>query len=294
MLSICEIKDILKRERISISKRRGQNFLVDAWSKKKIIEAIDLKPDDEILEIGPGLGALTEDLAKQAALILAVEKDKALARILKMRLSGYKNLKIFHQDILQFDLEKFTSLDSKHLTGFTKKKLKVVGNLPYYITTPIIGHLLEEQRERIEDIFITVQHEVGKRLVAKKGIRDYSAITILTQYFTKPEILFSIPKRAFYPQPKVNSVFIHLRILKKPSVNLNNQEQFFKIVRACFNQRRKTILNSLAHRLKELEKEKIQQIFKETDLDERLRPERLSMAEFAKIEALFYRKGVRL
>ncbi|MBL7085142.1 MAG: ribosomal RNA small subunit methyltransferase A [Candidatus Omnitrophica bacterium] len=279
MLTIREIKDILKREHISISKRRGQNFLVDAWVQRKIVEAIDIKPDDVILEIGPGLGALTENLAQLARRVIAVEKDKALARILKEKLSRHKNLEIIHQDILQFDIG--------------KKKIKVVGNLPYYITTPIIGYLLEKQREGVKDIFITVQNEVGKRLVAKKGTKDYSAITILTQYFTKPKLLFSIPKRAFYPQPKVDSVFIHLRILKNPSVKVNNQEQFFKIVHSCFQQRRKTILNSLSHQ-KKAERDTIQQALQEAGIDFGARPERLSLDEFAKIEDIFYTKGVRL
>ena len=279
MLIIREIKDILKQEHISISKRRGQNFLVDAWAQKRIIEVIDIKPADEILEIGAGLGALTEDLAKQAEKVIAVEKDKALARILKEKLSGYKNLEIVHQDILRFDIG--------------KKKIKVVGNLPYYITTPIIGYLLEEQRQKIKDVFITVQEEVGRRLVARTGTKDYSALTIFVQYFTKPKILFSIPKRAFYPQPKVNSVFVHLQILKKPQVKVNNQKQFFKIVRACFSQRRKIILNSLAHKLEKQAKDKIQQILQEENINFQARPERLSLDDFARIENTFYKRRIR-
>jgi len=283
MLTVSEIKDILRRERLSITKRRGQNFLVQPWIQKKIIDAIDIKADEEILEIGPGLGALTEDLARQSLLVIAIEKDRALARILQEMLSGYKNLQIIHEDILKTNLGKLC-----------KKKLKVVGNLPYYITTPIIGYLLEEQRERIKEIFITVQEEVGRRLLARAGNKDYSAITLLVQYFTKPELLFSIPKKAFYPQPKVNSVFIRLRILEEPPVKVNNPEQFFKIVRACFNQRRKIILNSLTHKLGKPEKERIQQVLKEAGIDFHVRPERLTLREFAAIENAFYRKGVRL
>ena len=308
MLRVTEIKDILRRERVSISKRRGQNFLVDRWAQKRIIEAIDIKADEEILEIGPGLGALTEDLTRQAMRVIAIEKDRALARILQEMLSGYKNLQIIHQDILQTEIG-----------NLTNKKVKVVGNLPYYITTPIIGYLLEEQRENIKEIFITVQDEVGRRLLAQAGNKDYSAITLLVQYFTKPELLFSIPKKTFYPQPKVNSVFIHLRILKEPPVKVNNPEQFFKIVRACFNQRRKTILNSLTHgigkykntryhcenriraiakrfscKLGKPEKERIQQVLKEAGIDFHVRPERLTLREFAAIENAFYKEGVRL
>ncbi len=283
MLRVTEIKDILRKEHLSISKRRGQNFLVEPWIQRKIINAVDIKAQEQILEIGSGLGALTEDLARHSMRVIAIEKDRALARILQEMLSGYKNLQIIHQDILKTDIGKVC-----------RKKVKVVGNLPYYITTPIIGYLLEEQRERIKEIFITVQDEVGRRLLAQAGNKDYSAITILVQYFTKPELLFSIPKKAFYPQPRVNSVFIHLCILEKPPVKVNNPEQFFRIVRACFNQRRKIILNSLTHKLGKPEKEGIQQILKEAGIDFHVRPERLSLREFAAIENAFYKEGVRL
>lgn len=283
MLRVREIKDILRREHLSISKRRGQNFLVDEWVQKRIMDAIDIQPADYILEIGPGLGALTEGLAKRAADVVAVEKDKALARISQQTLSGYRNLQIICEDIL-----------SLHIGRFSKNKLKVVGNLPYYITTPIIGYLLEKQRCSLKDIFITVQDEVGRRLVAKAGNKVYSAITLLVQYFTKPKLLFPIPKRAFYPQPKVDSVFVHLHILNEPSVQVNNQEQFFKIVRRGFNQRRKTILSSLSHKLDKKDKVRIRQLLKESGIDFQTRPENFSVREFAEIEDAFYKGGIRL
>lgn len=294
MLRTAEIKDILKSEQISISKRRGQNFLVDQRAQKRIIQALDLLSTDEIIEIGPGLGALTEDLAAQANKVFAVEKDKGLSRILQQRALGYTGLKIIHQDILKFDIGNFTA-----------KRVKVIGNLPYYISTPIIGYLLEQQRQNLKDIFITVQHEVARRLVAREGSKDYSALTILVQYFTEPKILFSIPKKAFYPQPKVDSAFVHLRILKEPRVKTNNPQQFFKIVRACFNQRRKTILNSLTHKprpfgeamrgkLGKMEKVRIQQALTQGGIDVKARPEELSLDEFAAIEQAFHKKGVRL
>ncbi|UCB57525.1 MAG: ribosomal RNA small subunit methyltransferase A [Candidatus Omnitrophota bacterium] len=283
MLSSREIKTILKEEGLVISKRRGQNFLVDKHIQEKIINAISIKSGDEILEIGPGLGALTEELSKSGAGLKAIEKDRGLVKILRKRLSGYKNVEIISGDILEIDMEKFT-----------RNKLKVVGNLPYYITTPIITYLLEKQRENINDIFITVQREVGERLRAEKNSKDYSAITILIKYFTDCRVLFPIPKRAFYPQPKVDSVFVHLHILKKPSVKVNNQEQFFKIVHSCFNQRRKTIPNSLSHKLPGIEKESIQKMLKDKDIDIKVRPENLSLEEFARIEDAFYKRGHKL
>ena len=280
MLTVSEIKEILKRERISISKRRGQNFLIDPHMQKRIIEAIDIKPTDEILEIGPGLGALTQYLAEQAGVVFAVEKDRALTRVLSEMLSGYKNLKLIHQDILK-----------TNVAALTQRTMKIVGNLPYYITTPIIGHLLESQRDSLKAIFVTIQEEVGKRMLAQPGSKDYSALTIFVRYFTDARRLFSIPKRAFYPQPKVDSVFVHLRILDKPRVKVNNQQQFFKIVRRCFSQRRKTILNSLAHKLK---KDRIEKALRAEGLDVGLRPETLSIEEFAKIEDIFYKRRIRV
>lgn len=280
MLSVREIKDILKQEHISISKRRGQNFLVDEGIQKKIIEAIQIKPDDVILEIGPGLGALTEGLAREAFSVIAVEKDRALAKVLKERLSSYSHLQIIHQDILVFNIEEFAL-----------KKIKVVGNLPYYITTPIIAYLLEKHRQSLKEILITVQEEVGRRLVGQSGSKDYSSLSVFVQYFTQAKILFALPKKAFYPQPKVDSVFVHLQMLDRPAVQVNNEEQFFKIVRSCFQQRRKIILNSLA---KAQEKDKVLQALQEAGINFQARPEELSLADFAQIENIFAQRRIRL
>lgn len=257
--------------------------MVDANIQRKIIQAADINSDDAVLEIGPGLGALTEDLARRAACVIAIEKDQGLFKILKQQLSRYANLKFMRADILDVNLTKITD-----------KKLKVISNLPYYISTPIIGYLLEEQRQRIKDVFITVQDEVGRRLLTNRGNKGYSALTILVRYFTQPRLLFSISKRSFYPQPKVDSVFIHLHVLQQPAVRVNNQEQFFKIVKACFQQRRKTIANSLAHHLINIEKDTIVQALKEADVDNQRRPEELSLEQFARIEEAFYRRGYKI
>ena len=280
MLSASQIKNILKKEHLSISKRRGQNFLVDSGIKKRIISAVDLSPGDCILEIGPGLGALTEDLSCGAAKVLAVEKDKGLIRVLRQRLAGYKNLRLIHQDILKFDLE--------------EEQVKVVGNLPYYITSPIIAYLLEKQRGRIGGIFITVQNELGRRLSAQKDNKDYSALSVMVQYFTQAEILFSIPKRAFYPQPKVDSVFVHLALRKQPGIKVNNEQQFFKIVRSCFQKRRKTILNCLSYNFKKEQKAFIQSVLKDSGVNLFSRAENLSLGDFARIEQGFYQRGIRI
>jgi 16S rRNA (adenine1518-N6/adenine1519-N6)-dimethyltransferase len=283
MLKVREIKEILKREHLSISRRRGQNFLVDETIRERIITAADVKPDEAVLEIGPGLGALTEELIKKAGYLCAVEKDIGFAAVLQKKFSGSAGLQIVSGDILKFNIERVA-----------EENIKVVGNLPYYISTPILGYLLEDNSDKISEIFITVQDEVGKRMLAHPGCKDYSALSLFIRYFTLPELLFSIPKRAFYPQPGVNSVFIHLAVLKQPPVKANNPQQLFKIIRACFNQRRKTILNSLTHKLGRIEKDRIHRLLQKTGIDLQSRPERLSLEEFAEIEEAFYKGGVRL
>jgi len=283
MLTISQIKQILRDERISISKYRGQNFLVDQNLQGKIVDALGLKSTDEVIEIGPGLGALTGDIAVCVKILKAIEKDKALAARLKDALSEYPNLEIIHQDILKTDLAKLI-----------KKKAKVVGNLPYYITTPIIALLLEEYVQKIDDIFITVQHEVGKRLIARKNSKDYSSLSVFVQYFTEPKVLFSIPKRAFYPQPKVDSVFVHLSVRNKPKVAVKSQDAFFKIVRFCFQHRRKTILNALNHHLKKVKKDKLQEVIASSGVDPKLRAENLSLVDFSKVENAFYKERIKL
>ncbi|MBN3038082.1 MAG: 16S rRNA (adenine(1518)-N(6)/adenine(1519)-N(6))-dimethyltransferase RsmA [Candidatus Omnitrophica bacterium] len=283
ILTPAQIKKILKEEKLSISKRRGQNFLVDAYMKDKIIKAIDIKETEDILEIGPGLGALTDDLADKSARVVAIEKDRALAHLLQKNLAKCKNLKVIHEDILETDL-----------ADLGRKVFKVVGNLPYYITTPIIIYLLEKERMQVHDIYVTLQEEVGRRLAAKRGTKDYASISVLVQYYTNPKLLFTIPKRAFYPQPKVNSVFVHFSMLVEPPVQVHSEEQFFKIVRACFNQRRKTILNSLFHKLKNIKKDDLHNILRKAGIDSARRPEELSIQEFAIIENIFHTKEVWL
>ncbi len=268
MLTTYQIKQILKQEQLSISKYRGQNFLVDSNIKDRIISALDLKSGENVLEIGPGLGALTDDLAVSGAFITAVEKDKGLYRVLKQRLSASQNLNLIHEDILNYKL--------------SGKKIKVIGNLPYYISTPIVCFLLEENRNKLTDIFVTVQYEVGKRLAAEKNTKDYSSISVFTRYFTRPEILFTIPKKAFYPQPKVDSVFLRLELREKPAVQVDDERQFFKIVRKCFGQRRKTILNSLTHKLNKGQKQAVQECLQGV-IDLQSRPENLSLSDFARI-----------
>lgn len=283
MLTIAEIKALLRQERLSISKCRGQNFLVDPGIQTRIIQAMDIRPDDHVLEIGAGLGALTETLAQRAACLTAVDKDKAFIRILENKLSKYNNLQLFCADILQFEISRYSS-----------SPLKVIGNLPYYITTPIIACMLEKHRQWIKEIYITVQEEVGKRLTARPGSKDYSALSILTQYFTAAKLLFTIPKKAFYPQPRVDSVFLQLKIYPQPAVTVRDEAQFFRIVRTIFGKRRKTLLNALTHNMEKEKRADIQQILTAGGINCQIRPEQMSLDELAKIAHNLYNKGIKL
>ncbi|MFH1655900.1 MAG: 16S rRNA (adenine(1518)-N(6)/adenine(1519)-N(6))-dimethyltransferase RsmA [Candidatus Omnitrophota bacterium] len=242
-------------------KSLGQNFLSDDNIKRKIIHACQLSKDDFVLEIGPGLGALTKDIAIGVKSITAVEKDVRLCGHLVILLDDYKNLILINEDILKFKI--------------TQKNTKVVGNIPYNISSPIIEHLIN-QRDKISVIYISLQKELARRIIAKPGGKDYSSFSLFVQYYTIPEIKFIIKRGSFKPQPKVDSAFVELIVRKVPAVKVKNEELLFRIIRACFNQRRKMISNTLRDFVRA---DKISQI----DIDQNCRPEELSLQDFAKI-----------
>lgn len=287
-----ELKTILTSYHLSPRKKLGQNFLIDQNIQKKIIENCQIKPGDLILEIGPGLGALTKDLAQalyrngtgQAQELVIVEKDKGFVSVLKETLSDFKNIKILEDDILNIKLRKvFKNLGDK--------KIKVIGNLPYYLTTPIIFYLLE-QKSIIDSIFITIQKEVGARMLAKPGGKDYGRLSLSVQYLTTPKLLLSIPRGAFYPQPKVDSYFIKLEIKKDLRPKVADIDLFFNLINTSFSQRRKVILNSLAEKKPlSLPKERVRQILLEAQIDPSRRPETLTIEEFAHITDIIAGKG---
>ncbi|MEA3328329.1 MAG: 16S rRNA (adenine(1518)-N(6)/adenine(1519)-N(6))-dimethyltransferase RsmA [Candidatus Omnitrophota bacterium] len=266
------IKPILRKYDFRPRKRWGQNFLINDKVRDKMIGFAGIKPADSVLEIGPGLGMLTEKIARQAKEVIAVEKDKKLCRILKDLLGNYSNLRIICNDILKIDL--FSLVRGN-------KKLKVIGSLPYYITSPIIFRLLNAGKI-IDVVLITVQKEVGRRLLAGPDTKDYASISLNIRYYSEPSLQSVIKKDAFFPRPKVDSSIIRLKMLKQPAVRVNDEQEFFRLVRASFNKRRKTILNSLAgSKCFNLTKQEWSDVFKKSRLDPLRRAESLKLEEFA-------------
>ncbi|MDO8525468.1 MAG: 16S rRNA (adenine(1518)-N(6)/adenine(1519)-N(6))-dimethyltransferase RsmA [Candidatus Omnitrophota bacterium] len=274
MLTIKELKETFTRYDFAPLKRLGENYLIDANIKNKIIAAADISKDDTILEIGPGLGALTADLAGTGARVIAVEKDRKACEALRRILGdNFPNLEITNGDILQFDL-------SRVARG---KNVKVVGNLPYYITTPIIEYILRN-KGLISEAIIMVQKEVASRLLAGAGSRDYGSLSCFLQYHTRPEHIYAVKRTCFYPEPDVDSSIVKLIIPENPSVSVKNEDLFFKIVRGAFNQRRKTIINSLSREaVLNIAKADLTAILNTAGIDPAARPETLSLADFAKI-----------
>ena len=274
MLTKTQLKDVFSKYGFRPLKRLGENYLIDANIKDKVINEARITKDDIVLEIGPGMGALTIALAKSGASVIAVEKDRKAFAILNDLTKGqFPNLKVIHGDILEFDFKEISA----------SKKIKVVGNLPYYITTPIIERLIGN-RNFIESILIMVQKEVAARLRAKAGAKDYGSISCFVQYYTRPVYIYTVKRTSFYPSPEVDSSLIRLDVLGKPSVEVSDERLFFKIIRGAFNQRRKSIINSLSRKgVLGLSKEELSKVLNRIRIDPRLRPETLDLQDLAKI-----------
>ena len=233
MLTKTELKRIFSEYGFSPLKRFGENYLIDKNIKDKIIGGAGLSGSDLVLEIGPGLGALTMDLAESGREVYAVEKDRKAFRILEdLTFEKYPNLHLVNEDILKFD---FTSMPNG--------RIKLLGNLPYYITTPVI-ELIVDNRDRIESALIVIQKEVAERLLARPGNEDYASISCFIEYHTEAEYIHTIKRTAFFPEPEVDSALLRLTIRKAPPVHVRDEELLFKIIRGSFNQRRKSIINS--------------------------------------------------
>jgi len=252
-------------------KSLGQNFLKDSNIQRKIIEACGFAPFDTVLEIGAGTGAMTGLIASSVNRVYAVEIDHSLNPLLTRNLKAYSNISIINKDILKLDIEQLND----RISG----RIKVFGNIPYYITTPIIEHLLEF-RHKIEVILLTVQKEFGQRMIALPGSKDYGSFSCFVQYYTEPKILFTIKKNSFYPVPKADSSFLRLAVRQNPAVVVNDEELLFKIIRKAFQQRRKTLKNSLKDvvPLKNLEV-----FFRRYKVNPKIRPEDLSLPDFANL-----------
>lgn len=269
---------IAEAKRFHTKKRLGQNFLVDPEKLELLVESLDIQEGDLILEIGPGIGFLSRLLSRKKALVYAVELDRDC--VARLEIKGFKDFHVIHQDFLQFNI-------SEILEKHPGKKLKVIGNVPYQITGRILVHLLGEidkpqpWLQSIERIVVTVQKEVAQRFTAKPGTKDYSQLTMLLNYYSKPEILAIIEKESFFPPPKVTSAIARLSILPEPSITYNNRKLLKKLIEAGFNQRRKMLRNNLS--FLGLSEDQLRQIFSAINFDPQCRAENLSLEQFAKL-----------
>lgn len=268
-------REILEKYNLSAKKSLGQNFIIDTNILRNIVAAGNVDEETTVIEIGPGIGALTEQIAKSAKEVFAFEIDDRFLPVLDDTLADYSNVTIFHQDILDVDFEKFKKDYLKETS-----RLVVIANLPYYITTPIIMHLLESSLA-VETMLLMMQKEVASRLEAIPSTKAYGSLSIAIQYYTEVELAFTVPKTVFMPQPNVESAVIRLDVRQDPAIHVQNEALFSKIVRASFVQRRKTIWNNLRRALNNKEKQEVlKKAFKEAGIDPSRRGESLSIEEF--------------
>ena len=276
--------EVLQKYHFVFQKRFGQNFLIDEHVLEKIIESSGITKDDFILEIGPGIGTMTQYLAEAAREVAAVEIDSSLIPILKDTLKDWDNVSVINNDILKTDIKKIA--DEKN----GGKPVKVVANLPYYITTPIIMGLFEKNVP-VDSITVMVQKEVADRMQVGPGTKDYGALSLAVQYYAKPEIVANVPPNCFMPRPKVGSAVIRLTRHKEPPVQVEDEKLMFRIIRASFNQRRKTLANGLKNSGElTLSKEVIEESITELGLPVTIRGEALSLAQFAELSNIILKK----
>ena len=274
-----ETRIIMKKYNIKANKSLGQNFLISQEVVNNIIKASEISEKDLVIEIGPGLGTLTKRLLEQAGKVICVELDTKMINILEERFFLYKNLEIINQDILKVDLKNKIKQE-KEKNGF--EKVKIVANLPYYITTPIIMKLLEEELD-LESITVMIQKEVADRLTAIPGKKNTGAITYTVYYYTDSEEILEVPKDSFIPEPEVTSEVIKLNIRKTPIVEPKNKEKMFKIIKCAFTQRRKTLLNSLVNTNILDSKQQGINMLNSLNINENIRPEELTIEQFKEI-----------
>ncbi len=274
-----ETKNIMKKYNISANKKLGQNFLVDRNVVEKIVESADISKSDIVIEIGPGLGTLTSYLLEKAGKVICIELDNRMIRILKDRFFIYNNFEIINEDVLKVDLN---GLIKREKENSNINSVKIVANLPYYITTPIIMKLLEEKLD-IESITVMIQKEVADRLTAKPGDRLSGAITYTVYYYAETEKVLTVPNDSFIPEPEVTSEVIKLEIRKEPAIKVKNEELLFKIIKQAFSQRRKTLVNALASSNMFESKEYIINLLKDIGIDEKVRGENLTLEQYGKM-----------
>ena len=261
---------ICKRFDSKMSKKLGQNFLIKRGIVDEIVHAAELTPGEPVLEVGPGIGTLTQGLAQSGADVTAIELDRRLLEVLDTTLASYDNVRIIHGDVLKLDVPSIMN----------HKPFKVVANLPYYITTPIIMSLLESKLP-IERLVVMVQKEVALRMVAKPGTKDYGALSVAVQYYTEPDIVLDVPPKSFLPAPAVTSSVIRCVLRDKPPVDVIDEKLFFRVVKAGFAQRRKTFSNTM--KTTGLSKDRIEELLAKANIDGQRRGETFTLQEFADV-----------
>lgn len=261
---------ICKRFDIKMSKKLGQNFLIKRGIVDEIVHAAEITVGEPVLEVGPGIGTLTQGLAQSGADVTAIELDRRLLEVLDTTLASYDNVRIIHGDVLKLDVP----------TIMNHKPFKVVANLPYYITTPIIMSLLESKLP-IERLVVMVQKEVALRIIAKPGTKDYGALSVAVQYYTEPDIVLDVPPKSFLPAPAVTSSVIRCVLRDKPPVDVIDEKLFFRVVKAGFAQRRKTFSNTM--KTTGLTRDRIEELLAKANIDGQRRGETFTLQEFADV-----------
>ena len=275
---------VLKKYNFSFQKKYGQNFLIDTNILERIISESEITKDDCVLEIGPGIGTMTQYLAESAKRVIAVEIDRSLIPILEDTLSDYDNVTVINDDILKVDIQKLCDEYND------SRPIKVVANLPYYITTPIIMGLFESHVP-LKSITIMVQKEVADRMQQKPSSKDYGALSLAVQYYAKPEIVAEVSPNCFIPKPNVSSAVIRLTRYENPPIEVDNEHFMFSLIRASFNQRRKTLANGLANGGLGLDRETVNRALEKMELSLTVRGEALTLEQFAILSNILGKKG---
>ena len=269
-------KKIVEKYGFSFKKNFGQNFLVDERVLGKIVSSAEISKDDVVIEVGPGIGTLTQALAKEAYKVVAVEIDTTLVPILGELLSDFDNIEIINEDILKVDVNAIAE-------KYPDKKIKMVANLPYYITTPIIMNVLENHIP-VESITVMIQKEVAYRMKAQPSTKDYGSLSLAVQYYCEPYLVANVPQNCFMPRPNVDSAVSKLTVMDKPKVQVNNEKFMFEFIKAAFSQRRKTLVNCIfSSGLLTLSKDEIGKMLNGLGYDERVRGESLTLEDYGKI-----------
>lgn len=273
------LKEVVAKHDFKFKKSLGQNFLVDKNILNKIVDGAQITEDDVVLEVGPGAGVLTQALASRARQVVAVELDRSLLPILEETLAGFSNVEVINGDILKLDLQEL-------FHRYPGEKLKVVANLPYYITTPVIMRFLEEKLP-LASLVVMVQKEVAERMIAKPGGKDFGMLSVGVQYHTEPSIITMVPRTVFIPPPEVGSAVVKLTAREKPPVEIPDEKDFFRVVKAAFGQRRKTLRNALLGGLG-INKEDLEVILVKANIQGSRRGETLSLEEFAELSRAWW------